>query len=177
MAGFTPPKNSALLSFAKRAESEKRQKAKVEFSTYELAIEEILRLQDQVDRGRLAIAVATYKRPRGRPRKQSIFHSLAGALGYIESKKKGGRPPKYTASEMEVMLEGLNRNKAELALQIGKKFISDRQYFEHIVNQDEPRMRLDKKRRVIEDLWKVIKYFRDQTGIREKKKSGKPRKK
>ncbi len=149
------------------------------FTNLEEANAEILKLRDENHRLRIA-NVLLQKKPRGRPPKPKGFNfgmlfSLGGSNGRILPKNKGGRPKNHTHAEMIENLEMLNDWKEKLKKDLCLSRITDKEAITILVKEKFKSERSDKKETYIKKFLSVYKYFRDETGIRQRSnKSGKP---
>lgn len=148
------------------------------FTNLDEANAEIIKLRDEIDRLRLANALLQ-KKPPGRPKKPkgfnfSMLFGLGGNYGGILPKNKGGRPRKFTKADMLEELEVLDNWKEKLKNERSLSKVTDKQAITILVKEKLKKERSDKQELAIKNIIRFYKYFRDETGIRQRsKKSGK----
>lgn len=159
---------------------------KERFPTYDTAIAEIRRLEEIVNQLEAAHRLTTHKRL-GRPAKSTgniskkkldqPLKSFPFLAAWIERHApvghKGGRPRKKTIQQMTDDLKTFDYEKQLHAKAKRKKSVTDKEYIEFQINTHKEMKAWPEHRRraKIALFHKRIKYYRDETGIRQKRKT------
>lgn len=171
-------------SFVEAAKALLTEGIKKRFPTYDAAIAEIGRLEIALNQLEQDYQSSIYKikrvRQAGQPKKKQT-NQIKKAFPFLSEwmrrrhnpAAKGGRPPKNTRSQMIALLNKFDDEKKLHAKEKRKKIITDKEFIEYRINTDQKTKSLPEYRRrdEIRQYRDTIKYFRDQTGIRQKRKT------
>lgn len=160
--------NTRLFEYAERAECEKVAENKKKFKTYSAAILEITRLQYQVKGLEIRLELKSIKRSKGRPKKRrsGLAAALAGTLK--KTPRKHGRPLEHKNAFMRERLKGWDSTRQTLS-EKNNKALTDKAMIE-ILSKNWTDLSQRDVRELKKQLLSRIKYFRDETGIRIRKR-------
>lgn len=133
----------------------------IDYDTLEKAHAEIRHLRRQIIAFSIFSDVLFNKRPRGRPKKLREEEKIV---------MPGGRPVEVTLEEMKEYINQIDKIKSETG---NMNRITDKLFFSKLVDvlADTKNLRSDKKKDFINSQLKKTKYYRDKTGIRQKRKT------
>ena len=180
-------KKSALVAFAYMVEKDGLDLIRKRYGVSKQAAKVIRELRNENSKLKIQIEVlkkANLKKGRGRPKKikNSSHRSAVSALfpqefvsePNLKTSKKGGRPIKHTAEEMREFIKKCDGLKNQIKEKTGKT-IADKELLERLVKVLESTRSLSgrQKRIWLNKSLKQLKYFRDQTGLRQRPKKRK----
>lgn len=166
--------HSALLAWADYRRTQDLIAICNELNTYEAAIEEVFNLRIELEQSKINHAMISGKKQRGRPTKSNT--TASGMFGIFDNKPKPitksnpvGAPVKHTPQEMITILKTIDDDKKLYGYKTDKDFIAAMMQAMG-KNKNIPDYKM---KEIVRIECKELKYFRDETGIRQKRKTKK----